>query len=74
MGETKQEREMRTWTIFGQHNDGTVNITDGVNNQLFEHLHPEQAKGICWARKVCLTRIKNILAGKSVTVSGGNYG
>ena len=73
MPETKIEREIRSWNIFGKHADGTVNVSDGVNHQLFEHLHLEIAKAICHARTVFLGRIKNIRAGKSVSITDGKY-
>ena len=74
MPETKQERELRTWVVFGEHKDGTVNISDGVNHQLFEHLVREFAQSICHAREVFLGRVRKVLSGKGgVNLSGGNY-
>ena len=69
MSETRIERETRPWEPFGNHSDGTVNISDGVNHQILEHIVPEHAKGICWARKVFLSRVRNILAGKPIDIS-----
>lgn len=74
MAETKQERETRPWVIFGEHADGTVNISDGVNHGVFDHLIREHAYGIVHARKVFLGRVRNILTGKgSITLGDGNY-
>ena len=74
MPETKQERETRPWAIFGEHKDGTVNISDGVNHCLFESLPREIAHAIVHARKIFLGRVRNIQIGKGgVTISGGNY-
>lgn len=73
MSETKVERETRPWTVFGQHADGTVNVSDGVNHQLYEHLHIERAKSICRARQVFLGRIKTVMSGKAVSITDGAY-
>ena len=74
MPENKIERETRPWVIFGEHKDGTVNISDGVNHQLFQNLVREIAYSICHARKIFLSRVRNLQIGKGgVVVSDGDY-
>ena len=52
------------WRLFGQHKDGTVNISDGVNHALFEHVTEEQAKKLVWARKIFLGHVRGAINGK----------